>query len=105
MTVEYQTIDGSVICKLSGALSIWEAAATWKEISPLLSSKDPLELNLSDVEQCDGSGIQILCQIQRMIEKDQGRITISGLSESVQSAMHQAGLNQEAFETHLEGKE
>ena len=103
MTVEHQTIDGRIICKVSGALCIWEVAAAWTEMAPLLSSAAPLEIDLSDVDQCDGSGVQILCQIQRIINKKQKAITVTGLSNSVQSAILQAGLNQDVFKMHSKG--
>lgn len=103
MTVENQVVDGHIICKVSGALSIWEVAETWKRIFPLLASKETLEFDFSQVEQCDGSGIQILCQIKRAIEQSPKDISVSSLSEPVKSAMQQAGLNQESLIKPLEG--
>jgi hypothetical protein len=47
MPIESQTIDGRCVCRISGGLNIWEAAAVWERILPLLSAAQPLIVDLS----------------------------------------------------------
>jgi ABC-type transporter Mla MlaB component len=93
MPVENEIIDGRNRIRICGALSIWEAAATWREVFALLGAAVPLEIDMTAVENCDGAGIQILCQIQKALaaRTDQSRIT--GLSDGLREAMRVAGLN------------
>jgi anti-anti-sigma factor len=97
MSVEKQTLDGRCVVSVRGALSIWEATATWGSLFALLETPGPLEIDLTAVESCDGAGIQILCQIQRTLaaRADQSRIT--GLSDALGEALRVAGLDADGF--------
>ena len=99
MTIETEIIDGRKVCTLSGTLSIWEAAEAWKQLSKLLQSKStpPLVFDISKVESCDCAGLQILCQIQRAVEKDHARFHDAGISESVSAVLTQAGVDKRSF--------
>jgi len=93
MPVVKETIDGRCRVHLEGALSIWEAAATWNSLYALLSAPEPLEVDLSAVESCDGAGIQILCQLRKMLAQGPGKGRITGISDEVREAMRLAGLD------------
>ncbi len=97
MALETQKTDERSLCKLNGALNIWEAADIWRQLRGLLLSPEPLTLDLTQVEACDGAGIQIICQIQHAIRQRGKRVEISGLSEPVQAAMAQAGIDTQGF--------
>ena len=92
MTVEKETIDGRMVCRLNGGLNIYEAGAIWKDLLPLLNSTDPLTLDFSEISECDSAGVQILCQIRQFIQKETKPIDIAPLSQPVKTAMQQAGL-------------
>ncbi len=93
MSVVNEIIDGRNRVRIVGALSIWEAAATWSNLYSLLSAPGPVEIDLSAVESCDGAGVQILCQLHKMLAQrpDQGQVT--GISDGLSQAMRLAGLN------------
>ncbi|MBI5895738.1 MAG: STAS domain-containing protein [Desulfobacterales bacterium] len=99
MTVENETIDGRCLVRIRGSLSIWEATATWSGLCPLLCAPGPLDIDLTAVEACDGAGIQILCQIHKVLAErpDKGRIT--GVSDGLREAMRLAGLDANCFPT------
>lgn len=99
MTIETQTFNGRRICKLSGALSIWDAAPTWQQLNDLLhsKSKEPVDIDFSGVESCDCAGLQIVCQIRNVAEKKKDRIQITGLSEPLSAVMRQSGLDPRSF--------
>jgi ABC-type transporter Mla MlaB component len=97
MPVRNETIDGRCVVRISGALSIWEAAATWSALYPLLCTVDPLEVDLTAVETCDGAGIQILCQMHKLLAErpEKGRVT--GTSRALREASRLAGLDSDLF--------
>ena len=102
MAVESNIINGNCTCRISGDLRIWEAAETWQRLFPLLTGPEPLILDLESVESCDGTGIQILCQVLRLVRTGHKPISFCGASESIISAMHQAGLDAETL-SNLQG--
>jgi anti-anti-sigma regulatory factor len=93
MPVVNEIIDGRNRVRIVGALSIWEAAATWSNLYSLLSVPGPVEIDLSAVESCDGAGIQILCQLHKMLAQRPDQAKITGISDGIDQAMRLAGLN------------
>ncbi len=102
MTIETETFNGRKLCKLSGALSIWDAVATWEQLNELLysKSKQPVEIDFSKVESCDCAGAQIVCQIRSVAEKKKDRIKITGMSDALSDILTQAGLDIQSFAGH-----
>lgn len=103
MTVESNTIDGRIVCAVKDALTIWETADTWRQILPLLSGPEPVTIDLSEVSQCDCSGIQVVCQIHQSAAKAKKKIAVRALSEPILAAMRQAGLDFKPLEKTSEG--
>jgi ABC-type transporter Mla MlaB component len=95
MSVSNETIDGQCMVRINGALSIWEAAATWGTLYPLLCAAEPLEIDLTAVEGCDGAGIQILCQMHKLLADPSGKARVIGISDGLREAMRLAGLDTE----------
>jgi anti-anti-sigma factor len=93
MTLDIQTINGDSVCRLDGALSIWEAAGLWQQLQPLLGGPNPLIIDLGDVRACDGAGVQILCQLRRAVQHPAGRIRIQRISEPIGAALRLAGMD------------
>ncbi len=58
-----------------------------------------MEIDLTAVESCDGAGVQILCQLHKMLAQrpDQGHVT--GISDGLSQAMRLAGLNADGMPT------
>jgi anti-anti-sigma factor len=99
MPIESQTIDGRCVCRISGGLNIWEAAAVWERILPLLSAAQPLIVDLSGIDACDGAGIQILCQLRRAADNPGIPVALTGASTAVTTTMKQAGIDFPQFDT------
>ena len=95
MPVESQIIEGQRICMVSGELRIWEAADTWKRILPMIIDTEPLAIDLSKVDGCDGSGVQIIYQLLTIDATSQKAVSFLRVSDSVAAAMQQAGFNNE----------
>jgi anti-anti-sigma regulatory factor len=93
MPVENEIVDGCNRVRIVGALSIWEASHTWNNLYSLLSAPGPVEIDLSAVESCDGAGIQIFCQLQKMLAQRPDKGQITGFSDRLREAMRVAGLD------------
>lgn len=102
MTVVSNTVDDKLVCAVKGALTIWEAAAAWQHILPLLAASEPVTIDLSEVSECDGAGIQMICQIQQAAAGAQKKIRISDPSEPVLTTMQQAGMDTKPFSRTVE---
>jgi ABC-type transporter Mla MlaB component len=101
MPIEIKTDEERDLCMISGDLSIWEAAQTWRVLQPLLCSATPLRIDLSGVESCDGAGIQILCQIRRAACAAARDLRIDAMSESLLEAVRQAGMDASSLNCYL----
>jgi ABC-type transporter Mla MlaB component len=97
MPIEIKNTKNRQVCKLSGSLSIWEAAEIWRELNPLLAAVEPLTLDLGQIQECDASGIQILCQVRRAMRDTSRDIRIEAMPVAVQTALASAGFNPQAM--------
>ena len=98
MAVANETINGRNVVRLDGALSIWEASTTWKKLHSLLCAPGPVEIDLGAVESCDGAGIQILCQLHKMLAERPDKGHITGISNELRAAMRLAGLDADSLQ-------
>ena len=69
-----QTRAGINVLLPEGDLTIFEAAEFREGLIALHQQEDPIELDLSDVERMDSSGVQLI-----MAGVKSGRITIAGI--------------------------
>ena len=102
MPIETHMENETTICRLSGALSIWETADVWQQLRPLLDATDPLVIDLSSVESCDAAGAQILCQIDRAGNSQERSIVLTGISDALKKTIRQAGLPDIALSFSIE---
>lgn len=97
MNIKTENVNGDTVCRMTGALTIWEAADTWQQIKPLLSKVASVTLDMARVDECDGAGIQILCQARQVISKQGGTLHIEAISEAVFAALQMAGMDSGFF--------
>lgn len=64
MDVKEQNSDGVVILTLSGELTIYTAAETKRKLFSYWDKELEVELDLSEVTEIDGAGMQILMQLK-----------------------------------------
>lgn len=93
MPIENEIVDGCNRVRIVGALSIWEASNTWNNLYSLLSAPGPVEIDLSAVESCDGAGLQIVCQLHKLLAQRPDKGQIAGISDGLREAMRLAGLD------------
>lgn len=82
------SVPPSVLAQ-SGEVTIFEAAAFRDALVTLLSNEGPVELDLSQVERMDTSGVQLVLAARRS-----GRLTVTGLTPDVRRAMAMIGCEQ-----------
>ena len=84
-----QTRAGINVLLPEGDLTIFEAAEFRERLIALHQQEDPIEIDLSDVERMDSSGVQLLIAGVKL-----GRMTIAGLTESIEDKFKKIGCEQ-----------
>ena len=73
-------------------LTIYEVTEIQKKILALLDSGSHLQMDLSQVTECDTAGIQLLCSILRTARKKGEAITIPAFSSAIQGTARIIGI-------------
>ncbi|RJQ77196.1 MAG: STAS domain-containing protein [Desulfobacteraceae bacterium] len=97
MPIDIQTLENRSHCRISGVVNIWEAADIWRVLYPLICSPGPLRIDLAGIEACDGAGLQIVCQLQRLAGARAGGVRLEGAPEALLEVMREAGLDARAL--------
>ena len=84
-----QTRAGINVLLPEGDLTIFEATEFRENLVALHQQEDPIELDLSDVERMDSSGVQLI-----IAGIKSGRMTIAGLTESMRDKFKKIGCEQ-----------
>jgi anti-sigma B factor antagonist len=88
--------------KLEGNLSIYEASTLKEKLAGILTDADILEIDISEVMECDTSGLQILCSAKRTADRESKKIGLSLIPKTVQDAMIRTGITHEMI-AHIGG--
>ena len=84
-----QTRAGINVLLPEGDLTIFEAAEFRENLIALHQQEDPIELDLTDVERMDSSGVQLI-----IAGVKSSRMTIAGLTESMRDKFKKIGCEQ-----------
>ncbi|QTA90661.1 STAS domain-containing protein [Desulfonema magnum] len=95
MTITREHKYGETVLKIKGPLSVYEVAELRDQFLECLETYDGLRLDLSEVDECDTAGVQLLYSA-RITVRDTGKsFDISNPSPSVINAMTLVGLKPE----------
>jgi len=83
--------------RLAGALDIYAAAGLRDELARALQQPATITIDLSDVESCDFTTIQLLCSARRSAEQAGKSFAVTSLSQGVSRACAALGLSPEVF--------
>ena len=72
-----------------GDLTIFEAAEFRERLIALHQQEDPIELDVSEVERIDSSGVQLI-----IAGVKSGRLTLAGLTDSIRDKFKKIGCEQ-----------
>lgn len=89
--------DGKIRYKITGELSIYEAAVLREALLTCLGSEGEVMLDLTGVAGCDAAGMQLLCALKKSAAHLEKPIRMIGLSPSVLDALAAAGFDSNEF--------
>ncbi len=84
--------EKSAIVKFDGGLTVYEAAAIRDELLECLDDHDGLTLDLTNVDECDLTGVQLLYSARLAAEAEKKSFTIRGATAGVTETISQLGL-------------
>jgi anti-sigma B factor antagonist len=76
------------IVETGASLSVFKAAQIHAKIVEVYSTSDTIEIDLSNVTDCDTSGIQMLYSLKKSSLRDGKNIIIKHISGAVEDAMN-----------------
>jgi anti-anti-sigma factor len=91
--IEREDIDGGIVLRIEGAMSVFDIAAIHKEITACFDECDNLTLDLKDVNDCDISGLQLLYSARKTAQSTGNAFLVDGASESIIHIFNRAGLD------------
>ena len=83
------------LLKPEGNLTIYEAGRLKELLMESFQGSDVLEIDLSEVKECDTSGLQVLCSAKKTADKEGKKVTLEGISKSVKDTMIITGITYE----------
>ena len=86
---EEPTVAADSVLKPIGDVTIFEAAQFHQDLCSLHQQEGPLELDLSEIDRMDSSGVQIVVAATRS-----GRLTVKGYSSQIRDRFEQIGFAQ-----------
>lgn len=87
MTIVTQQPDGSISWVFDGELTIYTVAELKTELMPWLELNRDIELDLAQVSEVDGAGIQFLLLMRREVMASARVLRLSAISPAVRDAL------------------
>jgi anti-anti-sigma regulatory factor len=94
LTVKKET--GKIILIFDGAITIYEVSEYAKKLIEAFSEEESLEMDLSNVDECDTAGIQFVCSILKQ-ENNVKSISIKGISKTFEDTSKVLGIDVEGL--------
>ncbi len=93
--------DGGAIVKFDGGLTVYEAAAIREELVECLDAHAGLTLDLTGVNECDVTGVQLLLSAGLTARAENKSFAIQGANTGVNDIIKGLGLDPEkVFSQH-----
>ncbi|WLH10584.1 STAS domain-containing protein [Pseudomonas hefeiensis] len=83
MPLLYETQDDTAQVQIDGELTIYTAADLAAQLLPRLGATPRMALDLSQITEMDGAGLQLLLMVQREAPKAGTRLEITDHSKAV----------------------
>jgi anti-anti-sigma factor len=87
MPITSEILDDAVHVRIEGELTIYTVAELAGELLPQMGAAPRLELDLSQVTEMDGAGLQLLAVIQREAGIAGTALSVTGQSQAVTQAL------------------
>ena len=97
--------NDAAFLKIVGDMSIYHATSLRDGLLEQLSQFEEVTLDLTEVDNCDTAGVQLLLAARISAAETGKPFTISGISDSVQEALSRAGITPEGDSNMHKGEE
>jgi anti-anti-sigma regulatory factor len=104
MTIIQSSENEKNILSVEGALLISNIAALLDEFKSKINFDQPMEVDLSRVDQIDTAGAQLLAAVVKECNQIDKEITWTGITPELEDTIEQLGLDLDQLVGRLEGK-
>ncbi|CRM06508.1 MULTISPECIES: STAS domain-containing protein [unclassified Pseudomonas] len=87
MPITTETLDDTAQVRIDGELTIYTVAELAAALLPQMGAAPRLELDLSEVTEMDGAGLQLLAVIRREAGNAGIALSVTGQSQAVTQAL------------------
>lgn len=98
--IDVRSVDGAMQVAVQSDLTIYTALELHGELRPWLEQPCAWQLDLADVSELDGAGLQLLLMLRQHLTTTGHHLTVTGRSPAVNEALTLCGLNA-AFDDHV----
>jgi anti-sigma B factor antagonist len=88
---------GSVQIFISGDMTIYAIADLKEAVTPEITGKARVALNLSQVEEMDSAGVQFIMVLHNHVTKDNNAFQLSAINSTVNTLFEAYGLSKDYF--------
>jgi anti-anti-sigma factor len=92
MPLVCETLNDTAHVTIDGELTIYTAAELSAELLPRLGATPQMQIDLSQITEMDGAGLQLLIMVTREASKAGTALTLSGHSKVVLETLQLSGL-------------
>lgn len=92
MPLVYEILNDTAHVSIDGELTIYTAAELSAELLPRLGATPQMQIDLSQITEMDGAGLQLLIMVTREASKAGTALTLSGHSKAVLETLQLSGL-------------
>ena len=98
MKITNTQMDGKSVVKIEGDLRIGSVADAKAELVAILAANNDIQLDLSDIGQCDTAGIQLLLMTRASAGAAGNALITIGDTPAFRAALARLGIAAECFE-------
>ena len=92
MPLVCEILNDTAHVSLDGELTIYNAAELSAELLPRLGATPQMQIDLSQITEMDGAGLQLLIMVTREASKAGTALTLTGHSKAVLETLQLSGL-------------
>lgn len=92
MPLVYETLNDAAHVTIDGELTIYTASELSAELLPRLGATPRMQIDLSQITEMDGAGLQLLIMVTREASRAGTALTLTGHSKAVLETLQLSGL-------------
>lgn len=92
MPLAYEILNETAHVNIDGELTIYTASELSAELLPRLGATPQMQINLSQITEMDGAGLQLLIMVTREASRAGTALTLTGHSKAVLETLQLSGL-------------